>query len=131
MWQKILKFWFPVICYSAMIFGVSSLPMGKSAPPFPAADKVIHIAEYSGFGYLLARGFMNSFPTWPLAKVSVLAVGTGVAYGISDEFHQSFVPSRESSIYDVFADTIGTVLGNIVYFGFYRRRKNPEMDRNR
>ena len=34
-----------------------------------------------------------------------------VFYGMTDEFHQMFVPGRTSSIDDLFADTIGAFIG--------------------
>ena len=40
-----------------------------------------------------------------------LGVAIVMVYGLSDEFHQSFVPMRDASIYDVFADIIGGMLG--------------------
>jgi VanZ family protein len=32
-------------------------------------------------------------------------------YGISDEFHQYFVPGRSVDVYDVLADALGGLLG--------------------
>jgi VanZ family protein len=32
-------------------------------------------------------------------------------YGITDEFHQSFVPGRDANIWDWLADTIGACIG--------------------
>jgi VanZ family protein len=35
-------------------------------------------------------------------------------YGMSDEFHQSFVPDRTPSVLDVAADTIGACIGIVI-----------------
>jgi VanZ family protein len=45
----------------------------------------------------------------------LLAVIFGTLYGISDEFHQSFVPGRDVSGFDVFIDFLGSAIGSRVY----------------
>ena len=37
-----------------------------------------------------------------------------IVYGISDEIHQIFVPSRSSDIFDVIADSIGSIFGAFI-----------------
>jgi VanZ family protein len=41
-----------------------------------------------------------------------------VLVGSFDEFYQSFVPGRDSSVYDLLADTIGVALAQLVYVTF-------------
>jgi VanZ family protein len=36
-------------------------------------------------------------------------------YGITDEIHQSFVPMRDTSVFDVFADGLGSFAGAYFY----------------
>jgi VanZ family protein len=43
------------------------------------------------------------------------ALATTILYACSDEFHQTFVPSRHGSILDVGVDTAGAVLGFALY----------------
>ena len=40
----------------------------------------------------------------------ILAIILGILYGITDEFHQSFVPGRSSSEWNVLADSIGVII---------------------
>src|SRR2546430_5885178 len=69
--------------------------------------KAGHFSEYAIFALLAARAFRTSSHE-PLRKrwfwASLLLV---VVYSLSDEFHQSFVPSRTASIYDSMIDTFG------------------------
>ena len=68
--------------------------------------KSAHLSEYFLLSLLVLRGFRAGRPgwrwTWALATLGVAA-----AYASLDEFHQSFVPSRTASIYDVMIDVTG------------------------
>ncbi|NTW05889.1 MAG: VanZ family protein [Peptococcaceae bacterium] len=39
-----------------------------------------------------------------------------ICYAIIDEFHQSFVPGRGAQLADIFIDSAGVAIGNLVYF---------------
>jgi len=47
-------------------------------------------------------------------SISFIVVILCVLYGISDEYHQSFVPGRSPDLLDIRNDTIGAVLAMIV-----------------
>jgi VanZ family protein len=69
--------------------------------------KAGHLTEYAILALLAARAFHTSSRELLRARwfwVSLLFV---VAYSLSDEFHQSFVPSRTASIYDSLIDSLG------------------------
>ncbi len=69
--------------------------------------KVAHFTEYAILSYVAARAFRTS-PRPALAnRWFVAALALVVAYALLDEYHQSFVPSRTSSIYDSFIDMAG------------------------
>ncbi|HZT57540.1 MAG TPA: VanZ family protein [Pyrinomonadaceae bacterium] len=69
--------------------------------------KTAHFTEYALLALLAARAFRTSArPSlsrrWWLASFALVAV-----VALLDEYHQSFVPSRTSSIYDSFLDMTG------------------------
>ena len=69
--------------------------------------KAGHFTEYAIFAWLAARAFRTSSRELLRRRwfwVSLLLV---VFYSLSDEFHQSFVPSRTASIYDSLVDSLG------------------------
>jgi VanZ family protein len=69
--------------------------------------KAGHFTEYAIFALLAARAFRTSAREMFCQRwfwVSLLLV---IAYSLSDEFHQSFVPSRTASIYDCMIDSLG------------------------
>lgn len=106
--------WLWVILDAAFIFWLSSM----SRPlPFLSGlekyhfDKLFHVIEYGFFGWLLIRAHVLSFPKKPLKILAMAAFFLGVFYGLSDEWHQSFVPYRNSSFWDAATDAAGVFLG--------------------
>lgn len=71
------------------------------------SDKLIHVVCYAGLSFWMSFGLEGLRPTrW----LWLPAVAT-VAYGVLDEWHQSFTPGRSCSLGDWLADAIGAPLG--------------------
>lgn len=109
--MQFFKYWLPFYLYAVLIFFLSSISTPPSYPPFLFGDKLLHLVEYAVFGYLAARAFKNSKNFVFKEKFRLLAFLCGVIYGLSDEFHQLFVPNRQADIGDVGIDALGTLLG--------------------
>ena len=84
----------------------------------PYGDKVGHLGLYAALGATLAWGRASSGSRIP----HVLLILLGLLYGVSDELHQRFVPGRNSSLADLAADGIGTVVGYGSTLTVLRRR---------
>jgi VanZ family protein len=69
------------------------------------------LGEYIPFGFLAARACRIQWRNWKGAKLLGVAVLASLLYGAGDEFHQSFVPGRSVSPFDVMADTLGGLIG--------------------
>ena len=79
-------------------------------------DKLVHLILYAGFGILLYYTLKNS-PNSTLRNHALLfAIIIGTVYGASDEFHQSFVPGRTASFWDLVADSTGVIMAQAVIF---------------
>ncbi|MGE0268863.1 MAG: VanZ family protein [Candidatus Omnitrophota bacterium] len=113
--MNFIRFWFPVILYSGIIFYVSSLHHVPAPQKIPHFDKFCHLVEYGLFGLLLARAIKGSRPGIDRPTIIMLATIGSLLYGLSDEYHQSFVAGRESGLLDVLADTAGGFLGGLTY----------------
>lgn len=86
-------------------------------PPNPIpylTDKMYHVLLYMGFGIVLRLAL--SFTSKP----TLITLTVGTAFGISDEFHQMFVPNRTASVYDLLADVMGLVLSQILIYIWVR-----------
>ena len=92
--------------------------------------KVGHIIEYAVLAVLLWRAFRRGTP-WQV-NLSILFMIVSVAcslFAISDEWHQSFVPSRTPSAHDVLIDLAGALIGIAIYSAFTRRKPAPAFAR--
>jgi VanZ family protein len=92
-----------------MIFGFSSLST-PPAPPEGFSYYDVHTGVYAGLGFLTARAWGKGLRSMSLGAVLGAAV-ISILYGVSDEFHQRFVPGRTFDVFDMLADAIGSVLG--------------------
>ena len=111
----------PMIVVMGIIFFLSNQP-GDSLelPDIPDLDKGLHSIAYG----VLAFSALFAVPAQKYQNnpfgISLLVVLFCLLYGISDEFHQSFVPGRFSSAFDLVADTIGAV---VVVWIWYRMKQ--------
>ena len=114
--RKIVLIWLPVLVFCAVIFIQSSFPSPAFGLTLPLKDKAIHMAVY---GVLAALFYRACRVTWPgrLSPVQLIVISVCFAslYGMSDEFHQSFVVSRQADVMDWVADVAGSVLGALGY----------------
>jgi VanZ family protein len=122
--RNLLICWLPLIIYCLAIFFQSGQPGPESIPDVRFLDKFLHFGAYGLLGIL----FFRAFETLPLKNFKnlliLISIGSATLYGISDEIHQYFVPSRQADIMDVIANTIGSICG--VYFYYrWKNRKAP------
>jgi hypothetical protein len=86
-------------------------------------DKFTHVILYMGFGLLLNLT-LSSSKNEVLSKYAVpFSLLIGTLYGVTDEFHQVFVPYRSASSMDLFANFMGLLFAQLlilVYFGIKR-----------
>jgi VanZ family protein len=88
--------------------------------------KSAHFVEYFVFSLLILRGIRagrnETHLRWAVAAIAIVA-----CYAALDEFHQSFVPGRGPSGWDVLLDTTGgaaaqSIAALLILWGEVRRR---------
>jgi Predicted integral membrane protein len=146
--KNFLKHWLPVLIWLGVIFlgstdMLSAEHTSRFLVPFlrwidPQISfatlnaiqlgirKVGHLTEYAILAMLLWRA-LRSGTRWQM-KMSILFLVAALASAIfaaSDEFHQSFVPSRTASPNDVMIDICGALIGLLSCLMF-AARKRPE-----
>lgn len=116
---------YPAILYAVLIFILSASPSIAPPPGFVLEDKIYHFIEYGIFSYLLFLAFYHSRSEFLKKHFIVLSCIVGMAYGLSDEIHQSLVPGRSCEFLDFVADCLGVALVQIgIWLYLKRRQKN-------
>ena len=114
--RHFIRFWLPVVVYLGLIFVLSSIPVPSLVKEdIPSFDKLLHTIEYAVLGFLLVRGLKNSRLRLSRRNCILVAAALATFYGMSDELHQYFVPHRQASLWDVFFDCIGSIMGSLIY----------------
>jgi len=89
----------------ALLFYLSSKSDIGVAARVP--DWITHGTAYLVLGLLVARAVAGGMSRRLSTAGALTVVGLCTLYGISDEFHQSFVPGRDASAGDVAKDFAG------------------------
>lgn len=110
--------------YMALIWMLSSNPSDKYVT-FSIADSIIkeslHLIEFAILYILLVLFFLTERNL--TKKTNVIAAILACLYGLLDEIHQYFVPSRSATLIDLIKDVTGvTVCYWIIYRGYFLRK---------
>lgn len=103
---NLLKAWGPAVLWAAIIFYLSGIPqLEVTSEPLGnfITRKAAHLFEYALLYLLIFRAL-------GYRKIS-LALSLTILYGITDEIHQGFVPTRTPKLEDVAFDIGGALLG--------------------
>lgn len=115
--------WIPVAAWMAVIY-VLSAQAKLPSPPSPfwhgVMEKGGHTLEYAVLSALVwfALGRRMPLLTWGLA----------VAYAVSDEVHQSFVPGRNPDPVDVGFDAVGAALAVLLLWWWRSSRRQSSLE---
>lgn len=104
--------WGLVLAYMAVLFALSSIPNLPSLPR-AGSDKLVHAVLYAGLGAVSLRALVHARWHDIGASHAIGALLIAIIYGVFDEFHQSFVDGRESSLDDVVADAVGACVAAV------------------
>lgn len=131
-----LRYWLPLLLWLALIFAGSTdlmsaehtsriiVPLLRWLRPTISwqtieqvqfvVRKAAHLSEYAILAALLYRALINTVligRAWVSAAIVLVLC---CLYAMTDEFHQSFVPSRTASARDVAIDSGGAICGMLV-----------------
>ena len=144
--KSFLKYWLPVFVWLGLIFlGSTDLmsaaqtsriigPILRWFNPDVTIEtiakvqfvvrKAAHLTEYAVLAILIWRALRRGGRGQMKMSILSLAVCFGCALlAASDEFHQSFVPSRTASPIDVMIDICGALVGLAICWALSMRRK--------
>jgi len=142
------RYWLPILLWLALIFAASNdrqsaerssriigplihwlfpqLPEATVKDVVTVVRKWAHVTEYAVLTWLFWRAVRkpvrNDPRPWNWREAGIV-MACVVLFAIGDEIHQSFVPSRQASHWDVLIDLTGALLGLLAIWVFGRWRK--------
>jgi VanZ family protein len=105
-----LGYWLPPLALMALIFYLSSRASFSISPKNWLNFlffKLMHFAEYGLLLILFYRAAKNTLTKKSQAFWGIISVILTLSWAISDEIHQSFVPTRSPALRDVLIDLLG------------------------
>jgi VanZ family protein len=105
--------WALVAAWMAVVFFFSSLSNLGAAARVP--DWISHPVEYGVGAVLFCRALAGGRPGPLRLSTALSATLLATTYGVTDEYHQSFVPRRTSDFADVVKDLAGAAAGSLIY----------------
>jgi len=122
--RRWLSTWGSVAAWCLLLFALSAQPYLPLPGEIPESDKMAHVLAYGVLGWLWARAVSTSWSTWPTLAVLLSAIVFTGGYGLSDEWHQMYVPGRSVSLLAALADVCGGTLGGASFRLWLRHRDN-------
>jgi len=75
--------------------------------------KAAHVILYTGLSILTVLGWISIEKRY---RTYIIAIMFCTLYACMDEFYQTFIPGRTGLVSDVFIDSIGVLLGILLFF---------------
>jgi len=109
------------ILIAIFIFYMSSLRFEKGAPgpQIPFKSIIYHFLIFFILAFFLCIYFVKG--KCKNKYLIFIALLIAIAYGITDELHQLFVPNRYCDINDALIDSLGIMLASIIYMARIRK----------
>jgi VanZ family protein len=127
--EKLTRNSYPGILCGIFILFLTGLP-GSIFPrvkPIVGIDKMMHICMYAGFAFLCIWGYRKQFISNGKdyrKRALWLTLAISIAYGGLTELMQEFlVPTRTGDWFDFLADTLGSLIGVLVFYLFFKNKK--------
>jgi len=123
--MKRFRPWLPAILWAIVIFFFSAQQRAPQVSPREglqlAFQKTGHFVEYAILAVLVYRALRCGHQFTP-RRAALFAALIAAGYGVTDEFHQSFVPGRFCKLHDMAIDASGAVVAVAVLYVYESRR---------
>ncbi len=96
---------FALLAYCGLIYWLSAQPSLPLPEVFNFQDKALHFGAYFVMAVLSWRAFRHLETTG--RNLAIVSFAFCSLYGLTDEWHQSYVAGRNASVGDWMADSLG------------------------
>ncbi len=120
MWVKIRQSVWIAISWTIVIFVLLTLP-SESLPDeqifdIGDIDKLVHVLIFSVFLWIWAHWWAARKAPEPTGVRDIFVIFLiTCGYGVGMEFYQKFFTNRNFDLGDIYADSIGAVIGAVIY----------------
>ncbi|MEM7536489.1 MAG: VanZ family protein [Chloroflexota bacterium] len=140
--SSILRFvwlWLPLLFWAGLIFWFSHQPKVVLTPAQPSSLMPTFYERWQMFWLMPANAELDTVTgktahvivfgilawlIWRIRPEWKVVLFATMLYGMSDEFHQLFIPGRTGRLWDVFFDCLGALL--VVWFLYRRQQRGIE-----
>lgn len=109
-----------LLAYCSLIFWLSDQERLPMPAVFDFQDKILHFGAYFVMALFSWRALRHTHVK--NLHLALVCLSFCSLYGLSDEWHQSFVAGRTASVFDWLADSLGAALAVILLFRFNQKR---------
>lgn len=117
--------WAAVAAWMGLIFFLSAQPrLPRVILPglLPIQDVLGHFTVYAVLAVLVGWALQGAGVRHPM----LWALGAAVLYGVTDEFHQRFVPNRHPDLFDLATDLAGAAGALLIVSWLAARRRRAD-----
>ncbi|HPP66319.1 MAG TPA: VanZ family protein [bacterium] len=104
--------WIFLIVWMGIIYLFSSIPDLRISEQWwdLIVRKIAHLCEFFILALLWYKALITTKQNFSRKNLIFISCVFSIAYALLDEFHQSFVPTRNAALKDVFIDTLGILV---------------------
>ncbi|PIZ47936.1 hypothetical protein COY32_00985 [candidate division WWE3 bacterium CG_4_10_14_0_2_um_filter_41_14] len=123
----------PAVVWMGIIYYFSSLQNLQLEGDLSVYDfflrKLAHMTEYGILTFLVWWGTDKRRD----ARTLLFAVSVAILYALTDEFHQTLVPTRDGKLFDIGVDIVGVIVSSLLiqysHGGFIQKSRRYGKDR--
>ena len=123
--NNFLKYYLPFIAYALLVILVSSIPrLPEPDLGISFLDKIAHFLEYFIFSLLGLRAIDKLSLRYNTTIRYTLFGLFSIVFAALDEWHQIFIPGRQTDFFDFVFDSFGLIMGIIFFGSFFNKEKH-------
>ncbi|WP_058486429.1 VanZ family protein [Defluviitalea phaphyphila] len=122
-------YWIPAIIWMCVIFILSSMTGNDLQRTFPFFSD-FNWGHFVAYFILAITYYIGLFKKVKKPRIFYIIILLCVLYGITDEVHQFFVPTRVPDIKDLFSDTIGSITASLFLVVIHKLKEKEGNNRS-
>lgn len=115
-----------LILIAIEIFWFSTIQGAPGTGSVLKVATIYHFVVFFLFAFFLFTTIKGKYKIKP--KHIIITLIVSIAYAISDEVHQMYVPTRTATIYDLLINSMGILAAVLIYIYIERKKISKKID---